>query len=163
MPPGCRLHGVGSGSLNGRCGACPEDIFQIFRTLGTRTRSPSASRALARRRSAPCRDCWVRAPDGRPGCGAWRLLGSRRPGCEAPRARKGRGDRPGPMAGHRRGRWAQREAAGPEQWRARGPFRGHKLGKVDSQPPKFLNIFFQLPTASLFFPLFLTIYTLRTA
>lgn len=53
MPPGCRLHGVGSGSLNGRCGACPEDIFQIFRTLGTRTRSPSASRALARRRSAP--------------------------------------------------------------------------------------------------------------
>lgn len=103
------------------------------------------------------------------GLRAWRLLGSRRPGCEAPRARKGRGDRPGPMAGHRRGRWAQREAAGPEQWRARssggheGLLGDHKLGKADSQPPKFLNIFFQLPTASLFFSLFLTIYTLRTA
>lgn len=58
------------------------------------------------------------------------------------------------QVGSARGGWPG-AVEGTEQWRARGPFRGHKLGKVDSQPPKFLNIFFQLPTASLFFsPLF---------
>ena len=51
MPPGCRLQGVGFGSFNGRCGACPEDIFPpIFRTLGrTTTLSPTASQTLALR------------------------------------------------------------------------------------------------------------------
>lgn len=68
MPPGCPLHSVGFGSLNGRCGACPEDIFQVFRTLETRTLSPSASQALALRRPAPGATVGC-GPDGRPGCG----------------------------------------------------------------------------------------------
>lgn len=70
VPPGCRLHGVGFGSLNGRCGACPEDIFQLVRTLATTTLSPSASQALALRRPGPYPDCWVRPRRAgeRPGC-----------------------------------------------------------------------------------------------
>lgn len=137
MPPGCRLHSVGFGSLNGRCGACPEDIFQLVRTLATTALRPSASQALALRRPGPCRDCWVRPrrAGGRAAAAlaavrfvAPRLRGSACP-VETWRTPRANG-RP------RKRRVVPARAGWPRTIMARGSSRDLKLEKVESQSPE---------------------------
>ncbi|XP_060248863.1 uncharacterized protein LOC132656927 [Meriones unguiculatus] len=142
MPAGCRLHGVGFGSLNGRCGACPEDIFlRIFRTLATTALSASASQALALRAACPCRDCWLR-PGRAATLRARRLLGPRSPRCEPPRARKRRGCRPGQWQAA--GRAPSARACQPPAHGTRPCLDAGRV-KLVPRPPKLSNTSFRLP------------------
>lgn len=157
MPPGCRLHGVGFGSLNGRCGACPEDIFlRIFRTLAPTALSPSASQALALRRPAPARLLGEARTGGRAAGSA--AVRSVEPRVRAPSCAEETWASARPMAGRRRGRRARREPASPQQLMARGPSWVPKPGKVGPHPPELLAhpFGFQHPAF-----LFLTTYDLK--